>query len=68
MIEKALFGSKKYWILIFSIVTVIAIGFFTYLYQLREGLVVTGMSRDVLGYVGIDGISFIKCCNWLGFP
>ncbi len=47
MIEHALYGNKKYWTLIFSLLIVIGIGFISYLYQLREGLAITGMSRDV---------------------
>ena len=59
MIEKALFGSKKYWILILSILALIAIGFFTYLYQLREGLAITGMSRDVSWGLYIAQFTFL---------
>jgi len=47
MIEYALQGTKKYWVLIFSLLTIIVIGFISYMYQLSEGLVITGMSRDV---------------------
>jgi len=47
MIEYALHGSKKYWTLIFSLLIVIGAGFISYLYQLSEGLAITGMSRDV---------------------
>lgn len=59
MIEKALTGSKKYWILIFSILAIIAIGFVTYLYQLREGLGITGMSRDVSWGLYIAQMTFL---------
>jgi Ni/Fe-hydrogenase subunit HybB-like protein len=59
MFEKALVGSKKYWILIFSILAVIAIGFVTYLYQLREGLAITGMSRDVSWGLYIAQFTFL---------
>jgi len=47
MIEHALQGTKKYWLLIFSLLAIIGIGFISYMYQLSEGLVITGMSRDV---------------------
>ena len=59
MIEKALYGSKKYWTLIFSIVVIIGIGFVTYLYQLREGLAITGMSRDVSWGLYIAQMTFL---------
>jgi Ni/Fe-hydrogenase subunit HybB-like protein len=59
MFEKALVGSKKYWILIFSIIVVIVIGFVTYLYQLREGLAITGMSRDVSWGLYIAQFTFL---------
>jgi molybdopterin-containing oxidoreductase family membrane subunit len=59
MIEKALSGSKQYWILIFSIIAIILIGFVTYLYQLREGLGITGMSRDVSWGLYIAQMTFL---------
>jgi molybdopterin-containing oxidoreductase family membrane subunit len=59
MIEKSLTGSKKYWILIFSILAIIVIGFITYLYQLREGLGITGMSRDVSWGLYIAQMTFL---------
>jgi molybdopterin-containing oxidoreductase family membrane subunit len=59
MIEKALYGSKKYWILIFAILAIIGIGFVTYLYQLREGLAITGMGRDVSWGLYIAQFTFL---------
>jgi molybdopterin-containing oxidoreductase family membrane subunit len=59
MIEKALSGSKHYWILICSILAIIAIGFATYIYQLREGLGITGMSRDVSWGLYIAQMTFL---------
>jgi len=59
MIEKALSGSKNYWYTILGIVIIIAIGFFTYLYQLREGLAITGMSRDVSWGLYIAQMTFL---------
>ena len=47
MFEKALVGKPKYWIWIFCLLAVIGVGFLAYLWQLREGLGITGMSRDV---------------------
>ena len=59
MIEKALSGSKQYWILIVSILVIIVIGFAAYLYQLREGLGITGMSRDVSWGLYIAQMTFL---------
>jgi len=59
MIEKALTGSKNYWYLISAIAVIIVIGFFTYLYQLREGLAITGMSRDVSWGLYIAQMTFL---------
>ena len=47
MIEKALSGSKGYWIWIFILLGIMAIGFLFWLRQFNEGLVITGLSRDV---------------------
>ena len=47
MFEKALIGSRRYYLWIFILLAVIGVGFLCYLYQLREGLGITGMSRDV---------------------
>lgn len=47
MFEKAIVGSRRYWIWLFCLLFVVAIGFVFYLYQLNVGLGVTGMSRDV---------------------
>ncbi|HDP79228.1 MAG TPA: menaquinol oxidoreductase [Spirochaetes bacterium] len=47
MFEKALTGSRKYWMLVFSLAALFLPGFFFYFRQLSEGLVLTGMSRDV---------------------
>ncbi|NQT35638.1 polysulfide reductase NrfD [bacterium] len=47
MIEKALSGSKGYWIWIFILLGVIATGSLFWLRQFNEGLVITGLSRDV---------------------
>lgn len=47
MLDKALSGGKKYWTLIFILLSFIGVGVATYGYQLQEGLGITGMSRDV---------------------
>jgi Ni/Fe-hydrogenase subunit HybB-like protein len=47
MLEKALIGSRKYWIWIVVLLAIIGIGFLNYLSQLKNGLGITGMSRDV---------------------
>jgi len=47
MFEKALGGSKRYWGLLLVLLIIIGIGFILYLWQLRVGLKITGMSRDV---------------------
>jgi Ni/Fe-hydrogenase subunit HybB-like protein len=47
MIEKALTGSKRYWIWLFCLVGVIAIGKLCYFKQLSAGLTVTDLGRDV---------------------
>lgn len=47
MLETALKGNKGYYRWMSAIVAVIGIGFACYLFQLKEGLGVTGMSRDV---------------------
>jgi Ni/Fe-hydrogenase subunit HybB-like protein len=47
MLEKALQGNKAYWGWIASLLVVIGIGFGFYVYQLQQGLGITGLSRDV---------------------
>jgi len=59
MIEYALRGNKRYWTLIFSLLFLIGIGFISYLYQLREGLGITGMSRDVSWGLYIAQFTFL---------
>ena len=59
MLEKALTGSRKYWLLVFSLLAIIGVGFGTYLYQLREGLTVTGMGRDVSWGLYIGQMTFL---------
>ena len=47
MLELAFKGSKKYYGWITVLLVIIGIGFWFYLEQLRFGLGITGMSRDV---------------------
>ena len=47
MVEKLLEGSKRYYMWLLFLVALIAACFCVYLYQLFNGLGVTGMSRDV---------------------
>lgn len=47
MFERALAGDRKYWGLVIVLLVIIATGFITYLWQLKVGLQITGMSRDV---------------------
>jgi molybdopterin-containing oxidoreductase family membrane subunit len=47
MFEKAVVGSRRYWLWIASLAVVIGIGFACYLHQLNTGLAITGLSRDV---------------------
>jgi len=47
MLEKALSGSKRYWIWMGLLLIVAFAGFLTYLKQFNTGLGITGLSRDV---------------------
>ncbi|NQU05864.1 MAG: polysulfide reductase NrfD [Calditrichaeota bacterium] len=47
MLEKALYGDKKYWGWLFFLGAVIFIAFLFYMRQFNQGLTVTGLSRDV---------------------
>jgi Ni/Fe-hydrogenase subunit HybB-like protein len=47
MFEKALTGSRKYWLWIASLLFVILAGSLCYVLQLVHGLAITGLSRDV---------------------
>jgi molybdopterin-containing oxidoreductase family membrane subunit len=47
MFEKAVVGGKRYWIWVLSLCARIGLGTAAYLYQLVNGLGVTGLSRDV---------------------
>ena len=47
MFEKALVGSKRYWTWVAFLLTLTGIGAILYLWQLKVGLKITGMGRDV---------------------
>ena len=47
MLDKAIKGSSTYWGWIIFLLVLMGIGFLFYLRQWNEGLIVTGMSRDV---------------------
>ena len=47
MLELAVKGNKGYWTWIVALLAVIGGGFLIYLWQLKMGLMITGMSRDV---------------------
>jgi Ni/Fe-hydrogenase subunit HybB-like protein len=48
MLEKAMVGSRRYWGWLALLLLLIALGAGCYLRQLRHGLVITGLSRDVI--------------------
>ena len=47
MFERALSGDRRYWAWLIVLSAIIATGGLCYLYQLRVGLGITGLSRDV---------------------
>ena len=47
MIEKVLKGSPKYYMWLTFLGALIGLGLFTYMFQIKHGLAITGMSRDV---------------------
>lgn len=47
MLEKALVGTKRYYLLLAVLAGIFAVGFLFYLQQLKFGLGITGMGRDV---------------------
>ncbi len=59
MIEKALHGGKGYWAWIIFLAAGIGVGLFAYLYQLKEGLWLTGMSRNVSWGFYISQFTFL---------
>lgn len=47
MLEKAFYGDKRYWSWVIFLLVLIGLGGLCYIHQLKNGLMVTGMSRDV---------------------
>ncbi len=47
MLEKALKGTPKYWILVGLLLIMVGAGVLTFLRQLQEGLGITGLGRDI---------------------
>ena len=58
MLEKALVGSRRYWGWLAILILGIGAGFACYLRQLSEGLVITGLSRDVTWGLYIGQFTF----------
>ncbi|MCE5283375.1 MAG: polysulfide reductase NrfD [Deltaproteobacteria bacterium] len=59
MLEKALTGSRGYWIWVAGLMVLTALGFFFYLRQLDYGLGITGMSRDISWGLYIAQFTFL---------
>ena len=59
MLEKALYGSKRYYGLVALLAVIILIGLAAYLKQLNYGLGVTGLSRDVSWGLYISQFTFM---------
>jgi molybdopterin-containing oxidoreductase family membrane subunit len=59
MLEKAIYGGRRYWVWIFFLLGLISVGFLAYLYQFMNGLGVTGMSRDVSWGLYIGQFTFL---------
>lgn len=59
MLEKALTGTRRYWIWLAMLAALIGIGVIAYIYQFMKGLGVTGMSRDVSWGLYIGQFTFL---------
>ena len=59
MFEKAVAGSRRYWLWIGALAVVLGIGFACYLLQLQNGLMITGLSRDVTWGLYIAQFTFL---------
>jgi molybdopterin-containing oxidoreductase family membrane subunit len=59
MLEKAIYGGRRYWVWVFFLLGLISVGFLAYLYQFKNGLGVTGMSRDVSWGLYIGQFTFL---------
>jgi len=59
MLEQAFRGGKRYWILLGFWALLVAVGAYFYGLQLRDGLTITGMSRDVSWGLYIAQFTFL---------
>ena len=59
MLEKALVGSKKYWMWVSFLGALILVGLVNYLHQFSYGLGITGLSRDVSWGLYIGQFTFL---------
>ncbi|MEJ2720585.1 MAG: polysulfide reductase NrfD, partial [bacterium] len=59
MLEKALKGSKQYWMWLSFLGAVIFVAFLFWIWQFREGLGITGMNRDVTWGLYIAQFTFL---------
>jgi molybdopterin-containing oxidoreductase family membrane subunit len=59
MLEKALTGSRNYWIWIGFLLVIIGVGAVCWFWQFREGLTITGLSRDVVWGFYIAQFTFL---------
>ncbi len=59
MLEKALKGSKKYWLLLLVLFGLHGVGAACFMWQLQEGLTITGMSRDISWAIYIAQFTFL---------
>jgi Ni/Fe-hydrogenase subunit HybB-like protein len=59
MFEKAVTGSRRYWLWICTLAIVLGLGLACYLRQLQVGLTITGLSRDVTWGLYIAQFTFL---------
>jgi molybdopterin-containing oxidoreductase family membrane subunit len=59
MLEKAFLGGRKYWTWMICLLIVMGAGFVAWLFQFRDGLGITGMSRDISWGVYIANFTFL---------
>lgn len=59
MLEKALTGTRRYWIWLAILAALVGVGVVSYIYQFMKGLGVTGMGRDVSWGLYIGQFTFL---------
>jgi len=59
MLEKAFLGGRKYWSWMICLLIVMGAGLIAWLFQFRDGLGITGMSRDISWGVYIANFTFL---------